>query len=203
MKLITITMPDFFEGEAGAIASLFDAGLEILHLRKPGASCGEMENLLRRLPPEYLARIVVHGHFQLASAWKLKGIHLNGRNPVAPAGFTGHVSRSCHSLEEVAEYKRACDYVFLSPIYDSISKEGYASAFTPDCLQEARQAGIIDAKVIALGGITADRLSQIASLGFGGVALLGDVWQRKGTDFTGHFKALLRSVSAPFDLSKG
>ena len=33
MKLITITMPDFFEGEADAIASLFDAGLEILHLR--------------------------------------------------------------------------------------------------------------------------------------------------------------------------
>lgn len=196
MKLITITMPDFFEGEADAIASLFDAGLEILHLRKPGASYAEMENLLRRLPAEYLGRIVVHGHFQLVSSWKLKGVHLNGRNPVAPAGFTGHISRSCHSLEEVAEYKRVCDYVFLSPIYDSISKEGYASAFTPDCLREARQAGIIDAKVIALGGITADRLPEVGSLGFGGVALLGDVWQRKGTDFIGHFKALLRSVSA-------
>ena len=37
MKLITITVPDFFEGEADAITSLFDAGLEILHLRKPGS----------------------------------------------------------------------------------------------------------------------------------------------------------------------
>lgn len=49
MKLITITVPDFFEGEADAITSLFDAGLEILHLRKPGASYEEMENLLFRL----------------------------------------------------------------------------------------------------------------------------------------------------------
>lgn len=35
MKLITITQPAFFEGEAEAITSLFDAGLEILHLRNP------------------------------------------------------------------------------------------------------------------------------------------------------------------------
>ena len=54
--------------------------------------------------------------------------------------------RSCHSLEEVAKYKATCDYVFLSPIYDSISKEGYPSAYTTDSLQKARQAGIIDAK---------------------------------------------------------
>ena len=104
MKLITITQPAFFEGEAEAITSLFDAGLEILHLRKPGASYEDMEQLLNRLPPEYLKRIVTHEHFQLASFRNLKGIHLNGRNPTAPAGFTGHISRSCHSLEEVAKY---------------------------------------------------------------------------------------------------
>ena len=60
MKLITITQPAFFEGEAEAITSLFDAGLEILHLRKPGASYEDMEQLLNRLPPEYLKRIVTH-----------------------------------------------------------------------------------------------------------------------------------------------
>ena len=84
MKLITITQPAFFEGEAEAITSLFDAGLEILHLRKPGASYEDMEQLLNRLPPEYLKRIVTHEHFQLASFRNLKGIHLNGRNPTSP-----------------------------------------------------------------------------------------------------------------------
>ena len=175
MKLITITQPAFFEGEAEAITSLFDAGLEILHLRKPGASYEDMEQLLNRLPPEYLKRIVTHEHFQLASFRNLKGIHLNGRNPTAPAGFTGHISRSCHSLEEVAKYKATCDYVFLSPIYDSISKEGYPSAYTTDSLQKARQAGIIDAKVMALGGVTAAHFPEISSLGFGGAGIQADI----------------------------
>ena len=184
MKLITITLPVFFEEEAEAITSLFDAGLEILHLRKPGASYEDMEKLLNKLPSEYLERIVTHEHFQL-----------NGRNPVAPAGFTGHISRSCHSLEEVSKYKTTCDYVFLSPIYDSISKKGYSSAYTPDTLQKARQAGIIDAKVMALGGVTAAHFPEISSSGFGGAVLLGDIWKRTGTDFIGHFKELLRSAS--------
>lgn len=43
MKLIVITQPEFFEDEAAAITSLFDAGLEILHLRKPGASYEDMD----------------------------------------------------------------------------------------------------------------------------------------------------------------
>ena len=197
MKLITITQPAFFEGEAEAITSLFDAGLEILHLRKPGASYEDMEQLLNRLPPEYLKRIVTHEHFQLASFRNLKGIHLNGRNPAAPAGFTGHVSRSCHSLEEVAKYKATCDYVFLSPIYDSISKEGYPSAYTTDSLQKARQAGIIDAKVMAL----------LRGFGYYLRKKDGEIHprdcrrfcrrqrKRTGTDFIGHFKELLRAAS--------
>lgn len=197
MKLIVITTPQFFEGEAAAIISLFRAGLEILHLRKPGASAAEVENLLRQLPAEYLPRIVTHEHFPLASPWHLKGIHLNGRNPQAPAGYAGHISRSCHSLEEVAKYKPSCSYVFLSPIYDSISKEGYASAFSRENLREARQAGVIDAKVIALGGIDVRRLPEVKALGFGGVALLGDIWNRKGTDFLSHFQELKQSFILP------
>ena len=52
MKLIVITTPQFFEGEAAAVTSLFQNGLEILHLRKPGASAEEMEYFLRQLPME-------------------------------------------------------------------------------------------------------------------------------------------------------
>jgi thiamine-phosphate pyrophosphorylase len=35
--------------------------------------------------------------------------------------------------------------------------------------------------VVALGGITANNLSVVKQLGFGGAALLGDVWQHAGT----------------------
>ena len=154
MKLIVITTPQFFEGEAEAVTSLFQNGLEILHLRKPGASAEEMGNFLQQLPMEYMPRIVTHEQFQLASVFGLKGIHLNGRNPQIPSGYKGHISCSCHSLEEVLKHKSDCNYVFLSPIYDSISKEGYSSAYSCDTLQKAQQAGIIDSKVMALGGIS-------------------------------------------------
>lgn len=197
MKLIVITTPQFFEGEATAINSLFQAGLEILHLRKPGASAEEMEHLLHRIPAEYMNRIVTHEHFALAPFFGLKGIHLNGRNPHIPAHYAGHVSCSCHSLEEVVQRKSTCDYLFLSPIYNSISKEGYDSAFSFRNLKEAQSAGIIDSKVMALGGICQEHLAEIASLGFGGAVLLGDIWQRTGIDFIHHFLSLTPSPSTP------
>lgn len=187
MKLIVITTPQFFKGEAAAVASLFRNGLEILHLRKPEASAEEMEDFLQQLPMEYMPRIVTHEQFQLASVFGLKGIHLNGRNPQIPAGYTGHVSCSCHSLEEVQQRKLGCDYVFLSPIYDSISKEGYSSTYSCVTLKEAQRAGIIDSKVMALGGISLEHFPQIASLGFGGAVLLGDIWQQAEKDFLPHF----------------
>ena len=45
MKLIVITTPQFFEGEAAAVTSLFQNGLEILHLRKPGASAAVADGI--------------------------------------------------------------------------------------------------------------------------------------------------------------
>lgn len=197
MKLIVITPPQFFDGEAAALTALFRNGLEILHLRKPGASAQALERLLRQLPEEYLPRIVTHDHFPLATAFGLKGIHLNGRNPQPPAGYTGHVSRSCHSLEEVRRHKPACGYLFLSPIYDSISKEGYPAAYTREELRRARRAGLIDSRVMALGGVTLERLPETASLGFGGAVLLGDIWQRPPEEILPHFLELKRRASRP------
>lgn len=195
MKLIVITTPQFFEGEAAAVTSLFQNGLEILHLRKPGASAEEMGNFLQQLPMDYMPRIVTHEQFQLASVFGLKGIHLNGRNPQIPSGYKGHISCSCHSLEEVQQRKSGCNYVFLSPIYDSISKGGYSSAYSYDTLREAQQAGIIDSKVMALGGISLEHLAEIAFLGFGGAAMLGDIWQQEEEDFIPHFLHLQQCFS--------
>ena len=120
-------------------------------------------------------RIVIHDFFELARLYGLRGIHLNARRSIVPDGWQGHVSRSCHSLDEVRRYKDACDYVFLSPIFDSVSKQGYASAFTDETLKQASLDGIIDDKVIALGGVTPDKISYLQQLGFGGAAMLGCV----------------------------
>ncbi len=197
MKLIVITRPDFFEGEADAIGNLFRAGLQTLHLRKPGATTADVEHLLQRIDHTYHDRIVLHEHFDLVPRYGLKGIHLNARNPEPPQGYTArHISRSCHTLEEVVRHKAACTYVFLSPIFDSISKQGYASSFDHDTLQRAQREGIIDEHVVALGGIDAARLPQVEALGFGGAAVLGDVWRRAdGPDFVPHFARLRRAAT--------
>ena len=175
--LVAITRPDCFSGETSLITRLFSEGLMRLHLRKPDAPRETLESLLRAIPPVFYPRIALHDHFELAEAYALGGVHLNGRNPTPPPGWCGRVSRSCHSLDEVARHKASVDYVFLSPVFDSLSKAGYRAAFAPGALDEAAKLGIIDRKVVALGGVSAKKMPQVRAWGFGGIALLGAVWQ--------------------------
>ena len=151
-KLVVITTPYFFADEASLIELLFAEGMSRLHLRKPDCKRDELEGLLDNISPAYYDK----------------------RNPEAPPLYKGSISRSCHSLEEIIEYKPVCDYVFLSPIFQSISKEGYGSGFPLDGLRNAK--GIIDDKVIALGGICSQTITKLRDIPFGGVAVLGALW---------------------------
>ena len=80
--------------------------------------------------------------------------------------------------DELAEKKRQpFTYLSLSPIFDSISKQGYHSAFTAEDIAKAYEEGIIDHRVMALGGITFDKLQLVKQMGFGGAMILGDAWK--------------------------
>ncbi|HEY9544312.1 thiamine phosphate synthase [Prevotella sp.] len=194
MKLIAITSPSFIEGEASFIPRLLDWGIDLIHLRKPDATIEACEQLIKNIPPSCYDRIVMHDFFELQAAYGLYGIHLNRRNPSVPDGFSGSLSRSCHSWEEVKGAQEMCDYVFLSPIFDSLSKQGYRSAFSPEELEKAARNGLIHKKIVALGGICAANLPQVRGYGFGGAALLGDLWSRAGAanweGYVRHLKAL-------------
>lgn len=134
------------------------------------------ERLLTLIPEKYHKRIVTHEHFYLKEEFNLMGIHLNARNPKEPHDYSGHISCSCHSVEEVKNKKHFYDYVFMSPIYDSISKEGYNSPYTAEELRQAGKDKIIDGKVMALGGITPENILEVKDFGFGGAVVLGDLW---------------------------
>lgn len=194
MEWIVITSPGFLQGEADFIDRLFNHGLDRLHLRKPGADIGECRRLLDGISREWLPRIVVHDNFGLCREYGLGGVHLNGRNPMAPPNHEGSVSRSCHSLEEISRYKGECDYLTLSPIFNSISKQGYMAAFEPEQLAAARDSGLIDSRVMALGGVTLENIPRVRELGFGGVAILGDVWQRMADGSVDEYLASLRKA---------
>ena len=87
-----------------------------------------------------------------------------------------HASVAVSQPTNVLHAAGQLDYCFLSPIYDSISKAGYASAFSDQehlrsCLATSRYP------VLALGGVQPQHLPELADLVFSGAALLGWVWQ--------------------------
>lgn len=174
---IVITLPYFFDGEAEQIVQLLHSSVDLIHIRKPESKAEELERLIMSISSEYYPRLVLHDHHELAMKYHLHGVHLNGRNPQPPQGWEGSVSKSCHSLEEVKEWKEKCDYVSLSPIFDSISKQGYHAAFSSTEIEEARRVGIIDKKVLALGGVTFNKIDDVLRMGFGGGMILGDAWK--------------------------
>ncbi len=191
MKLILLTPPDFFVEEDKILTALFEEGLDFLHLRKPGTEPVYSERLLTLLPESHRNQIVVHDHFYLKEEFNLRGIHLNGRNPEPPAGYKGHVSKSFHDMDELKAGKKDFDYVFLSPVFDSISKPNHASAFDMETLRQSSAHGIIDRKVMALGGITTENMAAAKDLGFGGVVVLGDLWNRFNVHSTLDYKGLI------------
>lgn len=175
MLQIAITQPYAIDGEDAIIRHLLANGFDIVHLRKPGADVAYCRELLGRLSLIERRRIVAHDYYSLYEEYALRGIHLNHNISSYPANYRGTRTRSCHTIEEVVRYKEECDYLFLSPIFDSISKRGYRSNFSHDELLNASNKGIIDNKVIALGGVTPDKINYLSSLHFGGVAMMGAV----------------------------
>lgn len=162
--------------DAYLISNLLKIGIHSVHLRKPEATIHECRKLLTQLTNEERANIIIHDYPELYDEFSLKGIHINKNITSLPDGYNGFKTRSCHSFEEIEKYKTEYDYLFLSPIFDSISKVGYKSGFTKEELLKASISGIIDHKVIALGGITLDMMPYFRELNFGGIAMIGGIY---------------------------
>ena len=162
--------------DAYLISNLLKIGIHSVHLRKPEATIHECRKLLTQLTNEERANIIIHDYPELYDEFSLKGIHINKNITSLPDGYNGFKTRSCHSFEEIKRYKNEYDYLFLSPIFDSISKVDYKSAFTKEELLKASTIGLIDHKIIALGGITLDMLPYFQELNFGGIAMIGGIY---------------------------
>lgn len=177
---IAITRPDDIPPRIEAreiIAALADRGFDRVHIRKPQA--GRAAELLK-LIPRYLHRCIsVHNaDSRLVEQFPDVGVHLTGSTPVAPEGFEGMLSCSCHSIEEIRNLDNRFSYAFLSPVFDSVSKPGYKGGFSREELKEASQQGLLR-RCVALGGLDESKIESIAELGFAGYAMLGNAWPRR------------------------
>jgi len=186
MKYIVLTPPDDIPNEIERIHSLFkDDNLQILHLHKPNYDFDELKNYIKKIDAAYHPRMVLHAYPQFLSevhplnelSFKLKGIHLPEKvrtdSLPLPSNFKV-ISTSFHELHVLINNEENYEYVFLSPIFNSISKKGYNAAFDMDELKTALVKSTHS--VIALGGMDKGKQEIVSELGFAGMGVLGSVW---------------------------
>jgi len=184
LKIVLITYPEFFSGETEIINALFNKGLETLHVRKPELPDNKVKTFIQDIHPEYHSRIVLHGNYNLKNEFPVKGLHFS-RSTILYSGveksFGLSLSYSAHSTGEIQKYADTFDYIFLSPVFDSISKDGYTSAFQLGELKIFFEDYNGKAGILALGGINSARITDIKDVGFHGVALLGAIWNSRNS----------------------
>ena len=73
--MIIISSPTPQVGEIETIHSLFENGLELLHVRKPEFTKLEMEVFVSAIRHEYKNQLSLHSHHQLAEAFGINRIH--------------------------------------------------------------------------------------------------------------------------------
>lgn len=159
-------------------------GLNAFHLRKPNWTIAQYEAYLAQFSVSQRKRI--HVHAAVSDRYEIAGQHLREtdwrklsesdwkvlRKTADEKGET--LSASLHSLEQSEWPLHYADYVFLSPVYDSISKKDYKAS--EKIWEEMKSKAPTKAKLIALGGIRIENYEAISAAGFDGLAVLGAFW---------------------------
>lgn len=154
-------------------------GASHILLRRPKAASGELYNLSTTISPRFREgatwSVVVHERVDVAIAAFAQGAHLTpGSIPGGPAkGLLGSdrlLGVSVHKTgQAVSAMLQQADYVMFGHVYESESHPGQPGRGL-DALREVVQA--ISLPVIAVGGITAERVDDVLAAGASGVAVI-------------------------------
>lgn len=118
-------------------------------------------------------RILVNGRPDLALGAGLDGVHLPGSGlPVdvvrSLLGSEALIGCSTHHPDEVARaFELGADYVTFGPVYPTPSKQAYGP---PPGLEGLERAAAHGGPVLALGGITMERIRECMGAGAYGIA---------------------------------
>ena len=202
MRLIIISPPDDIPGEPEVISRILQHSSATVHLRKPGQSDRQIADYLEQVPAAFHRRIMVHDHPDLLVQFDLKGIHfsekerkrnLPGLRQLRQVQPGCRLSSAFHRIADIPEHDSPFDYILLSPVFDSISKQSYRAAFEHADL--LRFLSRTNHTVFALGGLDAQRAATAASLGFKGIAVLGAVWGAPSPEIAaGQLSAVCRGI---------
>lgn len=190
MKLIVISSASDIENEAKIVTQLFEAGLETFHLRKLKLSTNRMKQFINQIPVHFHNRIFIHSHHNLATVFKLGGIHLTSTHKkkkyktwflikwIKLKNPNIKISTSVKNIGNLFEVEKSdlYDYVFLSPVFDSLTSK-FQSGFTEYSLHSAMQKTKFN--VIARGGIDVSAIEKAKRINFKGLAFYTSIWKAK------------------------
>jgi len=166
--------------EAGTLAGLareaVDAGVDVIQIRERDLDAAALLDLAGAIVE--IARgsgtdVVVNDRLDVAIASGANGVHLRADSvapaavgAIAPAGFL--IGRSVHGASEAREHGSAVDYLIAGTVFATPSKPAESRLLFRRGLEEI--VGAVRVPVLAIGGVTMDRVSEVAAAGAAGVA---------------------------------
>lgn len=178
-----------------------------LHLRGPRSPVRALLAAARALEGPVAAAgawLVVNDRLDLAAGVGARGVQLGARSlPVErvvalraegliPASLA--VGVSVHAPAEAARAVGA-DWLVAGTVFASASHPGRPGRGTP-LIRAIAEAGV--APVVAIGGVTPARVSDVAAAGAYGVAVLSGVWRPQGGSTAGAVKDYLEALATAF-----
>lgn len=206
MKVALLTSNERFKSEIDLVNLFFDHGLDVLHLKKRKFSKSRLNKYLQQIPKQHLNKIIIHQHYWLAVKYRLKGVHLGKKERQHPMKTRVkifflkllhpklQICTSFHSVQSALTDKKTYHHVLLSPVFDSVTKLNYSSAFSENQLQNLFDNTTHN--YFALGGIDEDQIDFAKIIGFKGVLLYGSIW-KAGNQKLNKFLRIKQKAAAP------
>jgi len=182
-RLYAIMDATLLRGSELAFAEVMvESGVELIQYRNKKSSSRslfEVSRHLARFVSARGARYVVNDRADIAALVEAGGVHLGQEDlgveeARAICGATRWVGISTHALEQVQQAdKTSADYVAVGPIFATRTKENPEEVVGLDFIRRARD--LTRKPLVAIGGITLERASEVFRSGADCVAVARDL----------------------------
>jgi thiamine-phosphate pyrophosphorylase len=177
-----ITDTRFDRDPLACVGPALDAGVDVIQVRMKQESDRLVLTVVERaleLCRPYGATCLVDDRVDLALVAGAHGVHLGAEDlPVAgarnlggPGFIVGATARDPASAR--AAVAEGATYIGTGPAYATTTKPGLPGPIGPEGVAAVCEA--VDVPVIAIGGVTGERIGELLAVGAHGVAVIGAV----------------------------